>query len=51
MLVNEIKKILPNSKIKYVKKNDDPRDHRVNCNKIKNELGFKISMTVPEGIM
>lgn len=51
MLVNEIKKILPNSKIKYVKKNDDPRDYRVNCNKIKNELGFKISMTVPEGIM
>jgi nucleoside-diphosphate-sugar epimerase len=51
MLVNEIKKILPNSKIKYVKKNDDPRDYRVNCDKIKNELGFKISMTVPEGIM
>ena len=41
----------PNSKIKYVKKNDDPRDYRVNCDKIKNELGFKISMTVPDGIM
>ena len=51
MLVNEIKKVLPNSKIKYVKKNDDPRDYRVNCDKIKNELGFKISMTVPDGIM
>jgi nucleoside-diphosphate-sugar epimerase len=50
MLVNEIKKVLPNSKIKYVKKNDDPRDYRVNCDKIKNELGFKISMTVPDGI-
>ena len=51
MIVNEIKKILPNSKIKYVVKNDDPRDYRVNCDKIKNELGFKISMTVPDGIM
>jgi nucleoside-diphosphate-sugar epimerase len=50
MIVNEIKKVLPNSKIKYVKKNEDPRDYRVNCDKIKNELGFKISMTVPDGI-
>ncbi len=50
MIVNEIKKVLPNSKIKYVKKIDDPRDYRVNCDKIKNELGFKISMTVPDGI-
>ena len=51
MLINEIKKVLPNSKIKYVKKNDDPRDYKVNCDKIKNELGFKISMTVPDGIV
>ena len=51
MLVDEIKKILPHSKIKYVKKNDDPRDYRVNCDKIKKELGFKISMRVPDGIM
>ena len=51
MLVNEIKKVLPNSKIKYVAKDDDPRDYRVNCDKIKNELGFKITMTVPDGIM
>ena len=50
MIVNEIKKVLPNSKIKYVKKNEDPRDYRVNCDKIKKELGFKISMTVPDGI-
>ncbi len=50
MIVNEIKKVLPNSKIKYVKKIDDPRDYKVNCDKIKNELGFKISMTVPDGI-
>ena len=51
MLVNEIKKVLPNSKIKYVVKNDDPRDYRVNCDKIKKELGFEISMKVVDGIM
>tara|TARA_A100001015_G_scaffold315080_1_gene426033 strand:- start:2084 stop:3088 length:1005 start_codon:yes stop_codon:yes gene_type:complete len=50
MLIDEIEKQLPNSQIKYIKKNDDPRDYRVNCDKIKNELGFKISMTVPDGI-
>lgn len=50
MLIDEIKKILPDSRIKYVKKDDDPRDYRVNCDKIKKELGFKISMTVPDGI-
>jgi len=50
MLINEIQKELPNSKIKYVKKDDDPRDYRVNCDKIKNELGFEISMKVPDGI-
>lgn len=50
MIVTEIKKLLPNSKIRYVAKNEDPRDYRVNCDKIKNELGFKISMTVTDGI-
>lgn len=51
MLINEIQKVLPESKVKYVKKNEDPRDYRVNCDKIKKKLGFKISMTVPDGIM
>lgn len=50
MLVDEIKKAIPEAKIKYVEKNEDPRDYRVNCDKIKEELGFEISLTVPEGI-
>ena len=50
MIVEQIKKILPNSKIKYVKRNEDPRDYRVSFEKIKNELGFKITKRVPDGI-
>ena len=50
MLVEEIIKILPNSKIRYIKKNEDPRDYRVNSDKIKNELGFKINKKITDGI-
>jgi nucleoside-diphosphate-sugar epimerase len=50
MLVDELTKQIPDSQIKYVKKNEDPRDYRVNSDKIKKELGFKITMTVPDGI-
>ena len=51
MLINEIKKVLPNSKIRYVAKENDPRDYRVNFDKINKELGFKISRRVPDGII
>jgi nucleoside-diphosphate-sugar epimerase len=50
MLVDEICKQIPNCKIKYVKKDEDPRDYRVNCDKIRDVLGFKITKTVPDGI-
>ena len=50
MLIDEIKKAIPDSKIKYVNKNDDPRDYRVNSDKIKRELGFEITMRVADGI-
>jgi len=50
MLVDEIIKVIPDANIRYVEKNEDPRDYRVNSDKIKKELGFKISMTVPDGI-
>ena len=51
MLISEIKKVLPNAKIKYVAKDKDPRDYRVNCDKIYKELGFKISKRVLDGII
>jgi nucleoside-diphosphate-sugar epimerase len=50
MIVDEIKKQLPKAKIKYVKRDEDPRDYRVSFEKIKNELGFEITKTVPDGI-
>ncbi len=50
MLMEEIQKQLPETKVIYVDKTDDPRDYRVNCDLIKNELGFKITKKVPDGI-
>ena len=50
MLIKIISEILPDSKLNFVKKNEDPRDYRVNFDKIKNELGFKISKKVPDGV-
>jgi nucleoside-diphosphate-sugar epimerase len=50
MIVDEIKKQLPEAKIKYVKRDEDPRDYRVSFEKIRNELGFEITKTVPDGV-
>jgi len=50
MLVEEIQKIIPNAKVKYVEKNEDPRNYRVDFTKIKKELGFEITKTVPDGL-
>jgi nucleoside-diphosphate-sugar epimerase len=50
MIMEEIVKQVPEAKVKYVEKNEDPRDYRVNFDKIRDELGFKITKTVPTGI-
>ena len=50
MIVDEIKKQLPNIQVKYIQKTEDPRDYRVSFEKIQTKLGFKITKTVPEGI-
>jgi nucleoside-diphosphate-sugar epimerase len=50
MIVEEIRKQIPGSLIKYVKKEEDPRDYRVDFAKIKDVLGFKVTKRVPDGI-
>lgn len=50
MIVEEIRKQIPDAAVKYVQKNEDPRDYRVSFEKIKNSLGFKITKRVPDGI-
>lgn len=50
MLMEEIQKQIPEAKAIYVDKTEDPRDYRVNFNKIKSQLGFTITKRVPEGI-
>lgn len=50
MIVDEVLKFIPDAKIKYVQKNEDPRDYRVSFEKIKNVLGFSITKKVPDGI-
>ena len=50
MVIEEVCKVVPNVKVNYVDMNEDPRDYRVNFDKIKNELGYTITKKVPEGI-
>ncbi len=50
MIVEEILKVLPEAKIKYVHKEEDPRDYRVSFEKIKRTLGYTTTKTVPQGI-
>jgi len=49
MIIREVQKVVE-GEVKYVAKNEDPRDYRVDFTKIKEELGFKITKTVPDGI-
>jgi nucleoside-diphosphate-sugar epimerase len=50
MLVEQISKIIPDLKINYVHSAEDPRDYRVNFDKIAKDLKFKITRRVPDGI-
>lgn len=50
MIIEEVCKVVTGTKVNYVEMNEDPRDYRVNFDKIKNELGYTISKKVPEGI-
>ena len=50
MLIDEIRKVIPEARIRYVDQLDDPRDYRVNSDLIRRELGFKVTRRVSDGI-
>jgi len=50
MLAEEIVKLLPDIKVNYVHKNEDPRDYRVDFSKIRQTLGYSITRKVPSGM-
>jgi nucleoside-diphosphate-sugar epimerase len=50
MIIEEVCKVVPNVKVNFVQSSEDPRDYRVNFDKIKNELGFTITKKVPDGV-
>lgn len=50
MIVQEILKVIPDGSIKYVVRDEDPRDYRVSFEKIKTQLDFNITKRVPDGI-
>jgi nucleoside-diphosphate-sugar epimerase len=50
MIAEEILKVVPDAKISYVHKDEDPRDYRVDFGKIRSDLGFTVTRRVPEGI-
>lgn len=50
MLAEEIVKMLPDTTINYVHKDEDPRDYRVDFSKIRQSLGYSITRTVPAGM-
>jgi nucleoside-diphosphate-sugar epimerase len=50
MIIEEVCKVVPNVKVHFVESTEDPRDYRVNFDKIKNELGYTITKKVPQGV-
>jgi nucleoside-diphosphate-sugar epimerase len=49
-LVELIRRQIDRGSVSYVHREQDPRDYRVSFEKIRAELGFHTSMTVPDGI-
>jgi nucleoside-diphosphate-sugar epimerase len=50
MIMKEISRVLPHVKVNYIESSEDPRDYRVNFDKIKKELGYFITKKVYDGI-
>ena len=51
MIVDEIMKHLPKAKVRYQEQDSDPRNYRVNFQKVREVLGFELTYTVKDGIL
>jgi nucleoside-diphosphate-sugar epimerase len=49
-LVGLIRERLPAADVRFVKRDEDPRDYRVSFERIRSELGFDPVMRVPDGV-
>ena len=50
MIAEALLRQIPEGRIRYVHRTEDPRDYRVSFDKIRRVLGFQISRRVPDGI-
>lgn len=50
MLVELLRQEIPEAKVRFVAKDEDPRDYRVSFQKIHDKLGFRITRRVIDGI-
>ena len=50
MIVNLILKKTPGAKVEYQKHGNDPRNYKVNFEKVKSVLGFEPKYTLQDGI-
>jgi nucleoside-diphosphate-sugar epimerase len=49
-VVEEIRRQTDRGEVVYVHRDEDPRDYKVAFGKIRDTLGFAVTMTVPDGI-
>jgi nucleoside-diphosphate-sugar epimerase len=49
-IVQEIRRQLETGTVRYVSREEDPRDYKVSFERIRNALGYSTQMTVPDGI-
>jgi nucleoside-diphosphate-sugar epimerase len=49
-LVELIRRRLPEADVRFVQRDEDPRDYRVSFERIRSELGFDPVMRVPDGV-
>ena len=49
-LVEEIRRQTDRGEVSFVRRTEDPRDYKVSFDRVRDELGFATTMTVPDGI-